>query len=152
YGKATGCTKGKGGSMHFFSKEHRFFGGHGIVGGQIGLGAGIAFADQYQGNDRVTVCLSGDGAARQGILHETYNMAMLWNFPVIFSCENNFYALGTTGKRTSKTLDIAKMALTYDMPSEVVDGMDPEAVHEAIARTAERGRKGEGPTFLEIRT
>lgn len=152
YGKATGCTKGKGGSMHFFSKEHRFFGGHGIVGGQIGLGAGIAFADQYQGNDRVTVCMFGDGAARQGLLHETYNMAMLWNLPVIFICENNFYAMGTSVQRTSKTLDIAKMALAYDMPSEVVDGMDPEAVHEAIERAAARGRNGEGPTFLEIRT
>lgn len=152
YGKATGCTKGKGGSMHFFSKEHRFFGGHGIVGGQIGLGAGIAFADQYQGDDRVTVCLFGDGAARQGILHETFNMAMLWNLPVIFICENNFYAMGTSVERTSKTLDISKMALAYDMPSEVVDGMDTEAVHEAIERAAARGRKGEGPTFLEIRT
>ncbi len=152
YGKATGCTKGKGGSMHFFSKEKRFFGGHGIVGGQIGLGAGIAFADHYMGNDRVTVCLFGDGAARQGILHETYNMAMLWNLPVIFICENNYYAMGTSVERTSKTLDIAKMALAYDMPSDTVDGMNPEAVHTAVAKAAERARKGEGPTFLEIRT
>jgi pyruvate dehydrogenase E1 component alpha subunit len=152
YGKATGCTKGKGGSMHFFSKEKRFFGGHGIVGGQIGLGAGIAFADQYMENDRVTVCLFGDGAARQGLLHETYNMAMLWNLPVIFICENNHYAMGTSVERTSKTLDISKMALAYDMPSETVDGMNPEAVHVAIAKAAERARKGEGPTFLEIKT
>lgn len=152
YGKATGCTKGKGGSMHFFSKEHRFFGGHGIVGGQIGLGAGIAFADQYLGNDRVTVTLFGDGAARQGLLHETYNMAMLWNLPVIFICENNFYAMGTSLERTSKTLDIHKMALAYDMPSEVVDGMDPEAVHLAIEKAAAHARSGNGPTFLEIRT
>ncbi|MBU3676220.1 MAG: pyruvate dehydrogenase (acetyl-transferring) E1 component subunit alpha, partial [Chitinophagaceae bacterium] len=92
YGKATGCTKGKGGSMHFFSKEHRFFGGHGIVGGQIGLGAGIALAEQYKGTDSVTLCFFGDGAARQGILHETFNMAMLWKLPVIFICENNYYA------------------------------------------------------------
>src|SRR5690554_3793488 len=96
FGKATGCTGGKGGSMHFFSKEHRFFGGHGIVGGQIGLGAGIAFADHYEGNDRVTVCFFGDGAARQGILHEVFNMAAMWKLPVIFVCENNHYAMGTS--------------------------------------------------------
>lgn len=152
YGKATGCSKGKGGSMHFFSKEKRFFGGHGIVGGQIGLGAGIAFADNYNNNDRVTVSMFGDGAARQGILHETFNMAMYWNLPVIFICENNFYAMGTSLERTSKTLDISKMALAYDMPSEVVDGMDPEAMHDAILRAADRARAKGGPTFLEVRT
>lgn len=152
YGKATGCTKGKGGSMHFFSKEKRFFGGHGIVGGQIGLGAGIAFADQYLGNQRVTICMFGDGAARQGLLHETYNMAMLWNLPVIFICENNHYAMGTSVARTSKTLDISKMALAYDMPAETVDGMNPEAVHNAIEKAAERARNNGGPTFLEIKT
>lgn len=152
YGKATGCTGGKGGSMHFFSKEKRFFGGHGIVGGQIGLGAGIAFADHYNENDRVTVCLFGDGAARQGILHETYNMAMLWNLPVIFICENNFYAMGTSVERTSKVLDISKMADSFDMPSETVDGMDPEAVHLAMEKAVARAREKGGPTFLEIRT
>ncbi|WP_129020344.1 pyruvate dehydrogenase (acetyl-transferring) E1 component subunit alpha [Edaphocola flava] len=152
YGKATGCTGGKGGSMHFFSKEKRFFGGHGIVGGQIGLGAGIAFADYYNENDRVTVCLFGDGAARQGILHETYNMAMLWNLPVIFICENNFYAMGTSVERTSKVLDISKMADSFDMPSETVDGMDPEAVHMAMEKAVTRAREKGGPTFLEIRT
>nr|WP_262901662.1 pyruvate dehydrogenase (acetyl-transferring) E1 component subunit alpha [Edaphocola aurantiacus] len=152
YGKATGCTGGKGGSMHFFSKEKRFFGGHGIVGGQIGLGAGIAFADYYNENDRVTVCMFGDGAARQGILHETYNMAMLWNLPVIFICENNFYAMGTSVERTSKVLDISKMADSFDMPSETVDGMDPEAVHMAMEKAVTRAREKGGPTFLEIRT
>lgn len=152
YGKATGCTGGKGGSMHFFSKDKRFFGGHGIVGGQIGLGAGIAFADYYNENDRVTVCLFGDGAARQGILHETYNMAMLWNLPVIFICENNFYAMGTSVERTSKVLDISKMADSFDMPSETVDGMDPEAVHLAMEKAVARAREKGGPTFLEIRT
>ena len=152
YGKATGCTKGKGGSMHFFSKEHRFFGGHGIVGGQIGLGAGIAFADSYLGNDRVTICMFGDGAARQGLLHETFNMAMLWNIPVIFVCENNHYAMGTSVKRTSNVLDISKLALGYDMPSESVDGMNPMEVHEATARAAEHARAGKGPYFLEIKT
>ncbi len=152
YGKATGCTKGKGGSMHFFSKEKRFFGGHGIVGGQIGLGAGIAFADQYLGNDRVTITMFGDGAARQGILHETFNMAMLWNLPVIFICENNHYAMGTSVKRTSNVLDIYKLGLAYDMPSESVDGMDMEAVHIAIEKAAARARKNGGPTLLEIKT
>lgn len=152
YGKATGCTKGKGGSMHFFSKEHRFFGGHGIVGGQIGLGAGIAFADMYNNNDRVTVCLFGDGAARQGILHETFNMAMLWNLPVVFICENNHYAMGTSVERTSKVLDIVRMADAYEMPADSVDGMSPEEVHLAMERAVKRAREKGGPTFLEIKT
>ena len=152
YGKATGCTKGKGGSMHFFSKEKRFFGGHGIVGGQIGLGAGIAFSDMYFGNDRVTLCFFGDGAARQGILHETFNMAMLWNLPVIFICENNHYAMGTSVSRTSKVLDIYRMADAYDMPGDTVDGMSCEAVHEAVERAARCAREKGGPTFLEIKT
>lgn len=152
YGKATGCTKGKGGSMHFFSKEHRFFGGHGIVGAQIGLGAGIAFADAYNENDRVTVCMFGDGAARQGILHETFNMAMLWNLPVVFVCENNYYAMGTSVERTSKVLDIFRMADAYDMPADSVDGMNPEEVHMAMERAVKRAREKGGPTFLEIKT
>lgn len=152
YGKATGCTKGKGGSMHFFSKEHRFFGGHGIVGGQIGLGAGIAFAEQYKGTDSVTLCFFGDGAARQGILHETFNMAMLWKLPVIFICENNYYAMGTSVERTSNVLDIYKFADAYDMPGDSVDGMRPEDVHLAIERAARRARNGDGPTLLEIKT
>lgn len=152
YGKATGCTKGKGGSMHFFSKEKRFFGGHGIVGGQIGLGAGIAFAEKYKGTDSVTLCFFGDGAARQGILHETFNMAMLWKLPVIFICENNFYAMGTSVERTSNVLDIYKLADAYDMPGDSVDGMKPENVHYAIERAARRARNGEGPTLLEIKT
>ncbi|HLU17795.1 MAG TPA: pyruvate dehydrogenase (acetyl-transferring) E1 component subunit alpha [Edaphocola sp.] len=152
YGKATGCTKGKGGSMHFFSKEHRFFGGHGIVGAQIGLGAGIAFADAYNENDRVTVCMFGDGAARQGILHETFNMAMLWNLPVVFVCENNYYAMGTSVERTSKVLDIFRMADAYDMPADSVDGMNPEEVHMAMERAIKRAREKGGPTFLEIKT
>ncbi len=152
YGKATGCTKGKGGSMHFFSKEKHFFGGHGIVGGQIGLGAGIALAEQYKGSDAVTLCFFGDGAARQGMLHETFNMAMLWKLPVIFICENNFYAMGTSVERTSNVLDIYKLADAYDMPGDSVDGMKPEDVHEAIERAARRARDGEGPTLLEIKT
>jgi pyruvate dehydrogenase E1 component alpha subunit len=152
YGKATGCTKGKGGSMHFFSKEKKFFGGHGIVGGQIGLGAGIAFAEQYQGTDSVTLCFFGDGAARQGLLHEAFNMAMLWKLPVIFICENNYYAMGTSVERTSNVLDIYKFADAYDMPGDSVDGMRPEDVHHAIERAARRARDGEGPTLLEIKT
>ena len=152
YGKATGCTGGKGGSMHFFSKEKRFFGGHGIVGGQIGLGAGIAFAEQYNGSDRVTLCFFGDGASRQGLLHETFNMAVLWQLPVIFICENNHYAMGTSVERTSKVLDIYRLADAYDMPGDSVDGMSCEEVHKGLERAVRRAREGGGPTFLEIKT
>ena len=152
YGKVTGCSKGKGGSMHMFSKEHNFFGGHGIVGGQIPLGAGIAMADQYNGNEHVTLCYMGDGAVRQGALHETFNMAMLWKLPVIFICENNGYAMGTSVQRTTNVMDIHKIGEAYEMPNAAVDGMQPETVHEAIAQAADHARKGEGPTFLEIRT
>lgn len=152
FGKATGCSKGKGGSMHFFSKERRFFGGHGIVGGQIGLGAGIAFADQYNGDNRATICFFGDGAARQGILHETFNMAMLWQLPVVFVVENNQYAMGTSVARTSKTLEIVRLADAYEMPGDTVDGMKPEEVHKAIERAVKRAKEKGGPTFLEIKT
>ncbi len=152
YGKATGCSKGKGGSMHLFSKEHYFFGGHGIVGGQIPLGAGIAFAEQYKGTDNVCICYLGDGAVRQGALNETFNMAMLWKLPVVFVCENNGYAMGTSVQRTTNVTDIYKIGLAYDMPSEPVDGMSCESVHEAMDRAVRRARKGEGPTFLEMRT
>lgn len=152
FGKKTGLSKGKGGSMHMFDKEKNLFGGHGIVGGQIGLGAGIAFADKYREEDHVTVCFMGDGAARQGILHETFNMAMNWKLPVIFIIENNQYAMGTSVLRTTNVHDMSKMALSYDMPAETVDGMSPEDVCAAIARAAERGRKGEGPTLLNIET
>ena len=152
FGKSTGCTKGKGGSMHFFSKEHNFFGGHGIVGAQIGLGAGIAFADQYLKKDNVTICFFGDGAARQGILHEVFNMAMTWKLPVIFVCENNGYAMGTSVGRSSNVTKIVELGQAYEMPSESVDGMKCETVHEAVAKAADRARKGDGPTFLEIMT
>jgi pyruvate dehydrogenase E1 component alpha subunit len=152
YGKATGCSGGKGGSMHMFSKEHKFFGGHGIVGGQIPLGAGIAMAEQYLGTKNICVCSFGDGAVRQGALHETFNMAMLWKLPVIFICENNEYAMGTSVERTTNVLDIYKIGLAYDMPSYQVDGMQCETVHEAIANAATRARNGEGPTLLEIKT
>ncbi len=152
YGKATGCAKGKGGSMHFFSKEHKFFGGHGIVGAQIGTGAGLAFAEQYLGTDNVSLAFFGDGAARQGMLHEVFNLAMLWKLPTIFICENNHYAMGTSVARTSNVVDIYKLADAYDMPADSIDGMSPEAVHEAVARAVKRARAGEGPTLLEIKT
>jgi pyruvate dehydrogenase E1 component alpha subunit len=152
YGKKTGTSKGKGGSMHMFDKERNLFGGHGIVGGQIGLGAGIAFADKYRKEDHVTVCFMGDGAARQGMLHETFNMAMTWKLPVIFIIENNQYAMGTSVERTSNVTDLETLGASYKMPSASVDGMSPEAVRDAIAEAAERGRKGEGPTLLDIQT
>lgn len=152
YGKIDGCSKGKGGSMHMFSKEHKFFGGHGIVGGQIPLGAGIAFAEQYNGTKNVCVCFMGDGAVRQGALHEAFNMAMLWKLPVIFVCENNGYAMGTSVKRTTNVLDIHQIGQAYDMPNAAVDGMKVEAVHKAMDEAVTRARKGDGPTFLEIRT
>ena len=152
YGKVTGCTKGKGGSMHFFSKEKKFFGGHGIVGAQIPLGAGIAFSEKYLSTQNVCACFFGDGAARQGALHETFNMAMLWKLPVIFICENNEYAMGTSVERSSNVVDISKLGLAYDMPTLQVDGMRCESVHTAMSEAAERGRRGEGPTFLEIKT
>jgi len=152
FAKVTGCSKGKGGSMHLFSKEYNFFGGHGIVGGQIPLGAGIAFADKYNGNKKVTLCYMGDGAVRQGALHEAFNMAMLWKLPVIFIIENNNYAMGTSVERTSNVHDLYKIGLAYDMPSFQVDGMSCEAFHEAIAEAADRARKGDGPTLLEAKT
>jgi pyruvate dehydrogenase E1 component alpha subunit len=152
YGKATGCAKGKGGSMHFFSLEHKFFGGHGIVGAQIGTGAGLAFAEKYKDTDNVVLCYFGDGAARQGMLHETFNLAMLWKLPVIFICENNNYAMGTSIERTSNVIDIYKLADAYEMPADKIDGMTPEAVHDAVARAVKRAREGDGPTLLEMKT
>ena len=152
YGKATGCSKGKGGSMHFFSKEHYFFGGHGIVGAQIGTGAGLAFAEQYRGSKNVVLCFFGDGAARQGMLHEVFNLAMLWKLPVVFICENNNYAMGTSIERTSNVIDIYKLADAYEMPSDKIDGMTAEAVHDGVVRAVKRARDGEGPTLLEMKT
>ncbi len=152
YGKATGCAKGKGGSMHFFSKECNFFGGHGIVGAQIGTGAGLAFAEKYRGTDNVVLAYFGDGAARQGMLHETFNLAMLWKLPVIFICENNNYAMGTSVERTSNVIDIYKLADAYEMPADTIDGMSAEAVHDGVARAVKRAREQGGPTLLEIKT
>jgi pyruvate dehydrogenase E1 component alpha subunit len=152
YGKATGCSKGKGGSMHMFDKEKHFYGGHGIVGGQIPLGAGVAFAEKYKGTQFVNVAYMGDGAVRQGSLTETFNMAALWKLPVIFVCENNGYAMGTSLERTTVQTDIYKLGLPYGIPSSPVDGMDPAAVHQAMDEAVQRARNGEGPTFLEMRT
>lgn len=152
YGKATGCSKGKGGSMHLFDKANNFFGGHGIVGAQIGTGAGLAFAEQYRGSKNVVLCFFGDGAARQGMLHEVFNLAMLWKLPVVFICENNNYAMGTSIERTSNVIDIYKLADAYDMPSDKIDGMTPELVHEGVTRAVKRARDGEGPTLLEMKT
>jgi pyruvate dehydrogenase E1 component alpha subunit len=152
YGRKTGTSKGKGGSMHMFDVERGLFGGHGIVGGQIPLGAGIAFADKYKGNKSVTLCYMGDGAARQGALYETFNMAMTWKLPVIFIIENNNYAMGTSVERTSNVTDLSTLGASFEMPSFSIDGMSPEAVHEAICIAADRARKDGGPTLLDIRT
>ncbi len=152
YGKVTGTSMGLGGSMHIFSKEHRFYGGHGIVGGQIPLGAGMAFGDKYHNTGAVTVCCFGDGAARQGSMHETFNLAMLWNLPVVFICENNGYAMGTSVERTANHTEIWKLGLGYEMPCAPVDAMNPVTVAKAMDEAIERARSGGGPTFLEMKT
>ncbi|MEO9482822.1 MAG: pyruvate dehydrogenase (acetyl-transferring) E1 component subunit alpha [Ekhidna sp.] len=152
FGKATGVSKGKGGSMHMFDKEVNFMGGHGIVGGQIPLGAGIGFAEQYKGTKSLCICYMGDGAVRQGALHEAFNMAMTMKMPVIFVVENNGYAMGTSVERTSNVTELHTLAEAYDMPSAPVDAMKVEDVHTAVAEAADRARKGNGPTFLEFRT
>lgn len=152
YGKLTGTSKGKGGSMHYFDKGRNLFGGHGIVGGQIGLGAGIAFADKYRGEDHVTLCFMGDGAIRQGMLHETFNMAMNWKLPVVFIIENNNYAMGTSVERTSNVHDLSTIGESYDMPGLGVNGMRCEDVHEAIAMACAHVRDGHGPYLLDIKT
>lgn len=152
FGKETGTTKGKGGSMHIFDKERHFMGGHGIVGAQIPMGAGIAFAEKYNKTDNLCICYFGDGAIRQGAFHEALNMAMSWKLPVIFVVENNGYAMGTSVQRTSNVTELYTMGEAYDIPSEPVDGMNVEAIHDAVSRAADRARKGDGPTFLEFRT
>jgi pyruvate dehydrogenase E1 component alpha subunit len=152
YGRKTGCSKGKGGSMHFFDKEKNFAGGHGIVGAQIPMGTGLAFAEKYNGTENVAFVSMGDGAVRQGALHETFNMAMIWKLPVIYIIENNNYAMGTSVERTTNVTDLSKIGLSYEMPSRIVNGMSPEAVHEAIEEAAARARRGDGPTLLDIRT
>ena len=152
FGKATGVVKGKGGSMHFFSRENKYFGGNGIVGAQIPIGTGIALAEKYKKTDNLCVVMFGDGAARQGALWESWNMAMTWKLPALYICENNGYAMGTSVKRTSNVTDLGKLGDSFDMPSETVDGMSPEAVHEAVSRAAEHIRAGNGPYYLNIET
>ncbi len=152
FGKATGINKGKGGSMHFFSKELNYFGGNGIVGAQIPIGTGIAFAEKYRNSDNICVTMFGDGAARQGALHESFNMAMSWKLPVLYIVENNGYAMGTSIGRSSNVSEIHRLGLAYDMPSAAVDGMDVEKVHAAMYEAAEYVRAGNGPFFLEINT
>ncbi len=152
YGKSTGTSHGLGGSMHIFSKEHRLYGAHGIVGGQIPLGAGIAFGDKYFKRDSVTLTFMGDGAIRQGSLHETFNLAMLWKLPVVFCVENNGYAMGTSIERTASHSELWKIGLGYEMPCRPVDGMKPEAVAKELDIAIKRARNGEGPSFIELRT
>jgi len=152
FGKETGINKGKGGSMHFFSKEHHYFGGNGIVGAQIPIGTGIGFAEQYKGTENICLTMFGDGAARQGALHESFNMAMTWKLPVLYICENNYYAMGTSVARSSNVTDLYKLALSYEMPSSWVDGMDVLKTHYAMAEAAAHVRSGKGPYLLEIKT
>ncbi|MFT4738259.1 MAG: pyruvate dehydrogenase E1 component alpha subunit [Cyclobacteriaceae bacterium] len=152
YGKVTGVSKGKGGSMHMFDKEANFMGGHGIVGAQIPLGLGIGFAEKYRGTDNLCICYMGDGAVRQGAFHEALNLAMIYKTPVIFAIENNGYAMGTSVERTSNVHELYTLGEAYDIPSAAVDAMSVEAVHHAVAEAAERARRGDGPTLLEFRT
>ncbi|MEO7672883.1 MAG: pyruvate dehydrogenase (acetyl-transferring) E1 component subunit alpha [Pyrinomonadaceae bacterium] len=151
YGKEGGCVKGKGGSMHMFSKEHEFYGGHGIVGGQIGVGTGMAYAAKYKNSGQVTLCFFGEAAVNQGMFHESLNMAQLWKLPCIYICENNQYGMGTSQERAMSTRNIAKKAEAFEMANEFVDGMDVMAVREATLRAIDRARKDGSPTLLEIR-
>ncbi|WP_439522842.1 pyruvate dehydrogenase (acetyl-transferring) E1 component subunit alpha [Marivita sp.] len=151
-GREGGYSKGKGGSMHMFSKEKDFYGGHGIVGAQVPLGAGLAFADKYKGTDRVTFTYFGDGAANQGQVYETFNMAALWALPVIFVIENNQYAMGTAQKRSTSTPDLHTRGEAFGIPGEAVDGMDVLAVKAAGDKAVKHCRSGKGPYILEIKT
>lgn len=151
YGKEGGCVKGKGGSMHMFSKEHEFYGGHGIVGGQIGVGTGMAYAAKYKESGQVAMCFFGEAAVNQGIFHESLNMAQLWKLPCIYICENNQYGMGTSQERAMSSRNIAKKADSYEMANEFVDGMDVMAVRDATLRAINRAREESLPTLLEIR-
>src|SRR6478736_6377696 len=152
YGKAGGCSRGKGGSMHLFDAELGFLGGHAIVGGQIPLATGVAFASKYKETDQVTLCFFGEAAVNQGAFHESMNMAQLWKLPCIYICENNQYGMGTSLERAMSLQDISQKACAYEVASEFVDGMDVLAVREATLRAVERARKDYLPTLLEIRT
>jgi pyruvate dehydrogenase E1 component alpha subunit len=151
YGKIGGCVKGKGGSMHMFSKDLEFYGGHGIVGGQIGVGTGMAYASKYKGSGQIVLCFFGEAAVNQGIFHESLNMAQLWKLPIVYICENNQYGMGTSQDRAMSTRNIAKKADAFEMANEFVDGMDVMAVRDASLRAIQRARKQSAPTLLEIR-
>jgi pyruvate dehydrogenase E1 component alpha subunit len=151
-GRRGGCSKGKGGSMHMFAPEKHFYGGHGIVGACVPLGAGLAFANKYRGNDSVSLCFFGDGAANQGQVYETFNMAELWRLPIVFIIENNMYAMGTSIERSSSTTDLFQRGLSFAIPGEHVDGMDVRAVRAAGARALAHARSGKGPMILEMLT
>jgi pyruvate dehydrogenase E1 component alpha subunit len=152
FGKAAGCSGGKGGSMHLFDAERRLLGGHGIVGGHIPLAAGIAFACKYRKTDQVSVCLFGEAAVNIGSFHESLNMASLWKLPAVFVVENNGYGMGTALARASAIMDISHRAYSYAMETEVVDGQDMRAVKDAMERAVDRARRGAGPSLLEART
>jgi pyruvate dehydrogenase E1 component alpha subunit len=151
-GKREGCCRGRGGSMHLFSREHRFFGGNAIVGGGLPLAAGIALADKRLRPDRVTACFFGEGAVGEGVFHETMNLAELWQLPVLFVCENNLYAMGVPLADSEVETDIWRKARAYRMPAEQVDGMDPVKVEAVVRRATEHVRSGNGPHFIEART
>lgn len=152
YGKANGCSGGRGGSMHLFDANRRFFGGYAIVGGGLPIAAGLALADKMQNRNTVTACFFGDGAVAEGVFHETLNLASLWQLPVLFLCENNLYAMGTHLARHQAQVDLARKAESYQLPAVSVDGMDVLAVEAAVRRAVGQIRKGEGPIFLEART
>lgn len=152
FGKAGGCSRGKGGSMHMFDKSLNFLGGHAIVGGQIPLATGVAFATKYKGTDQVTLCFFGEAAVNQGAFHESLNMAQLWKLPCIYICENNQYGMGTSLNRAMSFQNISEKACAYELASEFVDGMDVLAVREATVRAVERARKDYLPTLVEVRT
>src|SRR5690606_15892086 len=151
-GRKGGLSKGKGGSMHMFSNEHRFYGGNGIVGAQVPLGTGLAFAAKYRGEDSVSLTYFGDGAANQGQVYESFNMAKLWKLPVVYIIENNRYAMGTSIERASATTDFSQRGRSFDIPGEQVDGMDVRLVRDASARAIAHARSGKGPYILEMLT
>jgi len=152
FGKVTGCSRGKGGSMHLFDAGRRFMGGHGIVGGHIPLAAGLGFAIKYRGGDQICLCYFGEAAVNIGAFHEALNMASVWKLPIIFCCENNRYGMGTAFERVAAVTDVVEHACSYDMAAELVNGMDVMAVYGATERAAERARKTGHPTLLEVRT
>jgi pyruvate dehydrogenase E1 component alpha subunit len=151
-GRRNGYSHGKGGSMHMFSREKHFYGGHGIVGGQVSLGTGLAFANKYRENGNVSIVYFGDGAANQGQVYESFNMAKLWKLPVVYVVENNRYGMGTSYTRASSTTDFSQRGRSFDIPGEKVDGMDVRAVQAAGVRAVEHARSGEGPYILEMET